>query len=84
MRVNKRILDVLVAWSLHDMINVPCSGVQQVLCTRIRPSDVVRLTKEVWFRKLSSEQVDDVEQFLEGLDAINHKFPDAFKIYKRR
>jgi len=28
------------------------------------PADVVRLKKDVWFSKLSSEQVDSVEQFL--------------------
>lgn len=30
------------------------------------PTDVVRLEKNVWFRKLTSEQVSSVECFLEG------------------
>jgi len=28
------------------------------------PADVVRLKKDVWFRKLDSEQVNSIEQFL--------------------
>ena len=28
------------------------------------PADVVRLKKDVWFSRLTSEQVDSVEQFL--------------------
>lgn len=30
------------------------------------PADVVRLKKDVWFSKLSSERVDSVEQYLSG------------------
>jgi len=32
------------------------------------PTDVVRLKKDVWFSKLTSEQVDLVEQFLTGFN----------------
>jgi hypothetical protein len=32
------------------------------------PADVVRLRRDVWFSKLSSEQVDSVDQFLADLD----------------
>jgi len=28
------------------------------------PADVVRLEKDVWFRKLGSEQISSIEQFL--------------------
>jgi len=30
------------------------------------PADVVRLKKDVWFSKLSSEQITSVEKFLES------------------
>jgi len=30
------------------------------------PADVIRLKESVWFCKLSSEQVDSLEQFLSG------------------
>ena len=30
------------------------------------PADVVRLKKDVWFSRLTSEQVDSVELFLSG------------------
>jgi hypothetical protein len=30
------------------------------------PADVVRLKKDVWFSKLSSEQITSVEEFLES------------------
>jgi len=34
------------------------------------PADVVRLKENVWFSKLSSEQVNSVEQFLAGSDYV--------------
>jgi len=34
------------------------------------PADVVRLKKDVWFRKLSSEQVGSVEQFLASSEYV--------------
>ena len=32
------------------------------------PADVVRLKKDVWFSKLSSDQISSVERFLAGLE----------------
>jgi len=31
------------------------------------PADVVRLEKDVWFRKMGSEQISSIEQFLSNL-----------------
>jgi hypothetical protein len=30
------------------------------------PADVVRLEKDIWFSKLSNEQIESVEKFLES------------------
>ena len=66
---------------LHDLINtmhnsnlrlrqVTLSGevlIEYRFCViGFVPADVVRLKEDVWFSKLSSEQVNSVEQFLAG------------------
>ena len=33
------------------------------------PADVVRLKEDVWFSKLSPEQIDSAEKFLSGFDS---------------
>ena len=35
-------------------------------CLGFVPADVIRLKKEVWFSKLSNEQITSVDKFLES------------------
>ena len=68
-------------WLLHDLINTMHNSNRQMRQVTLSgevlleykfcvigfvPADVVRLKKDVWFRKLGSEQVASVEQFLSG------------------